>query len=100
MNALTPKKQAIQERVLKNGTAYHCYRFARYVKGADIKSLQNRVLKIGDGWDCYHFARDVQGADIKALRQRIAELSNQRWLEQFDQELPMDTDAGSVQPKA
>jgi len=72
---LSKEDKKEQERILREGSAYDCFLFAYYIKGADKIALQDRVLAIGSAFDCLCFIKYVEGADKKRLHDRIKDLN-------------------------
>jgi len=66
-NDLHPKLMKEQTRIIKCGSGYDAYKFARDVRGADIGALQNKVINDKYGHTAYEFAINVKGADYEEL---------------------------------
>ena len=46
MKKLTKDQQKTQEELLKNGSGWACYLFAKYIQEADIKALEKRAKEL------------------------------------------------------
>jgi hypothetical protein len=65
-----------EKAVIDSGSAYWCYTFAKYVKGADVKRLQKVVIEDGNADFCYLFAKTVKGANVKRLEKIYKQKGN------------------------
>ena len=76
-----------QQVVLNSKEAEWCYRFACYVKGANVEALTNVVLGSKNPHYKYLCARDIPQIqpdfDITPLEDSILELESTKWSNQF-----------------
>lgn len=55
------------------------YKFAKEVKGADVKAHEKAIIESKNlEWN-YNFAKDVKGADVKAHGNVVIESKNLEW---------------------
>lgn len=65
-----------EAKVLRYGSEFDAYIFAKNVPGADVAACQKRVLEGKSGQVLGFFAQGIDGADIEALQLRILEVGN------------------------
>lgn len=80
--------RALERAIIERKDADSAYLFAKDVVGADTKALEQLVIDNGCSFDMVRFARSIPGADVKALERAIIDLGEDFGALQFAADIP------------
>ena len=81
--ATSSMNSKLEDGIIATGDAYYIYKFARFVKGANIKKLGDAIIATGNIKYIYYFARDIKGANHSKLTDAAISIGNAEYIYYF-----------------
>ena len=81
--ATSSMNSKLEDGIIATSDAYYIYKFARFVKGANIEKLEDAIIATGNIKYIYYFARDIKGANHSKLTDAAISIGNAEYIYYF-----------------
>lgn len=81
--ATSSMNSKLEDGIIATSDAYYIYKFARFVKGANIEKLEDAIIATSNIKYIYYFARDIKGANHSKLTDAAISIGNAEYIYYF-----------------